>query len=106
MEHTSCAGFVGSSGGVAETAVANRKTKKDWGTILLQMALDARQEGDLVTAELLVAHAMDYFDESDRLASRWRNSRRVLTTITRPGRGSRKPPAGPHSDDTIEGSSA
>jgi len=25
-----------------------------------------------VTAELLVAHAMDYFDESDRLASRWR----------------------------------
>ena len=52
--------------------MANRKTKKDWGTILLQMALDARQEGDLVTAELLVAHAMDYFDESDRLASRWR----------------------------------
>ena len=39
--------------------MANRKTKKDWGTILLQMALDARQEGDLVTAELLVAHAMD-----------------------------------------------
>ena len=52
--------------------MANRKTKKDWGTILLQMALDARHEGDLVTAELLVAHAMDYFDESDRLASRWR----------------------------------
>ena len=72
--------------------MANRKTKKDWGTILLQMALDARQEGDLVTAELLVAHAMGYFDESDRLASRWRNSRRALTTITRPGRGSRKPP--------------
>ena len=43
--------------------MANRKTKKDWGTILLQMALDARQEGDLVTA-LLVAHAMDYFDEA------------------------------------------
>jgi hypothetical protein len=35
------------------------------------MALDARQEGDLVTAELLVVHALDYFDESDRLASRW-----------------------------------
>jgi hypothetical protein len=52
--------------------VAHRKTKKDWGTVLLQMALDARQEGDLVTAELLVAHAMDYFDEADRLASRWR----------------------------------
>jgi hypothetical protein len=38
-------------GGVAEAVVANRKAKKDWGTILLQMALDARQEGDLVTAE-------------------------------------------------------
>ena len=50
----------------------NGKTRKCWGTILLQMALDARQEGDLVTAELLFAHAMDYFDESDRLASRWR----------------------------------
>ena len=44
--------------------MTNRKTKKDWGTILLQMALDARQEGDLVTAELLVAHAMNYFDEA------------------------------------------
>jgi hypothetical protein len=42
------------------------------GTVLLQMALDARQEGDLVTAELLVAHAMDYLEEADRLASRWR----------------------------------
>jgi hypothetical protein len=52
--------------------VANRKTRKDWGTILLQMALDARQEGDLVTADLLVAHAMGYFDEADRLASCWR----------------------------------
>ena len=52
--------------------MANRKTKKDWGTILLQVAMDARQEGDVVTAELLVAHAMDYFDEADRLASRWR----------------------------------
>ena len=72
LERTSCVGFVGSSGGVAEAVVANRKTKKDWGTILLQMALDARQEGDLVTAELLVVHALDYFDESDRLASRWR----------------------------------
>jgi hypothetical protein len=25
-----------------------------------------------VTAELLVAHAMDYFQEADRLAARWR----------------------------------
>ena len=52
--------------------MANRKTKKDWGTILLQMALDARQEGDLVTAELLAAHSKDYFDEANRVPSRWR----------------------------------
>ena len=50
----------------------DHKTEKYLGTLLLRMAADARQEGDLVTAELLVAHAMDYFDESDRLASRWR----------------------------------
>jgi hypothetical protein len=50
----------------------NRKLKKNWGTILLQMALDARREGDIVTAELLAAHAIDYFDEADHLASRWR----------------------------------
>jgi hypothetical protein len=65
--------FVPLPGGLAEATVMNRKTKKCWGTILLQMALDASQEGDLVTAELLVAHAMDYFQEADRLASRWRN---------------------------------
>jgi hypothetical protein len=52
--------------------VMTYKPTKDWGTILLQMALDAHQDGDLVTAELLVAHSMDYFDEADRLASRWR----------------------------------
>ena len=51
--------------------MASHKTKKDWGTILLQMALDARQEGDVVTSDLLVALALDYFDEADRLASRW-----------------------------------
>ena len=51
--------------------MANHKIKKDWGTILLQMALDARQEGDVVTSDLLVALALDYFDEADRLASRW-----------------------------------
>jgi hypothetical protein len=64
--------FVRLSGAIAGAAVMNLKTKKCWGTIVLQMALDARQEGDLVTAELLVAHAMDYFQEADRLASRWR----------------------------------
>ena len=50
--------------------MANHKIKKDWGTILLQMALDARQEGDVVTSDLLVALALDYFDEADRVASR------------------------------------
>ena len=50
----------------------DHKTEKYLETLLLRMAADARQEGDLVTAELLVAHSMDYFDESDRLASRWR----------------------------------
>ena len=51
--------------------MTNHKTKKNWGTILLQMALDAREEGDVVTSDLLVALALDYFDEADRLASRW-----------------------------------
>ena len=37
------------------------------------MAADARQEGDIVTAELLAAHAKDCLDEADRLASCWRN---------------------------------
>ena len=41
----------------------DHKTEKYLGTLLLRMAADARQEGDLVTA-LLVAHAMDYFDEA------------------------------------------
>ena len=43
-----------------------------WGTLLLAMAQDARQDGDLVTADVLFAEAMRYFDEADRLASRWR----------------------------------
>jgi hypothetical protein len=36
------------------------------------MAWDARQQGDLVTAELLLAEAVRYFDEGDRFAERWR----------------------------------
>ena len=44
-----------------------------WGEMLLAMAWDARQEGDLVTADLLLEEAMRYFDEGDRLAGRWRN---------------------------------
>ena len=41
----------------------DHETEKYWGTLLLRMAADARQEGDLVTAELLSAHAKDYLDE-------------------------------------------
>jgi hypothetical protein len=51
----------------------DHETGKCWGTLLLRMAADARQEGDLVTAELLAAYAKDCLDEADRLASRWRN---------------------------------
>ena len=43
------------------------------GTLLLAMARDARQEGDVVTAELLFAEAMRCFDEGDRFVKRWRN---------------------------------
>jgi hypothetical protein len=39
-------------------------------TLLLAMARDAREEGDLVTAELLFAEAMRHFDDGDRLAER------------------------------------
>ena len=51
----------------------NHRIEKYWGTLILRMAADARQEGDLVTAELLAAYANDCLDEADRLASRWRN---------------------------------
>jgi hypothetical protein len=57
----------------------DHETEKYWGTLLLRMAADARQEGDLVAAELLAAYAKDCLDEADclddvdRLASRWRN---------------------------------
>jgi hypothetical protein len=47
----------------------DHQTGKYWGTLLLRMAADARQEGDLVTAELLAAYAKDCLDEADRLAS-------------------------------------
>jgi hypothetical protein len=50
----------------------NHKTEEYWGTVLLNMALESRREGDLVTAELLGAHAMHYLDEIGSLASRWR----------------------------------
>ena len=51
----------------------DRKADDYWGALLLAMAWDARQRGDLVTAELLLAEAVQYFDEGDRFAERWRN---------------------------------
>ena len=51
----------------------DRKADDYWGALLLAMAWDARQQGDLVTAELLLAEAVRYFDEGDRFAERWRN---------------------------------
>ena len=51
----------------------DRKADDYWGALLLAMAWDARQQGDLVTAELLLAVAVRYFDEGDRFAERWRN---------------------------------
>jgi hypothetical protein len=50
-----------------------RKADDYWGALLLAMAWDARQRGDLVTAELLLAEAVQYFDEGDRFAELWRN---------------------------------
>ena len=49
----------------------NYKTDEYWGTLILEMAEDARQDGDFVTAELLTAAAMKYFGEADRVAARW-----------------------------------
>ena len=51
----------------------DRKADDYWGALLLAMAWDARQQGDLVTAELLLAEAVRYFDEGERFAERWRN---------------------------------
>ena len=51
----------------------DHKGDEYWGTLLLAMAQDARQDGDLVTAELLFTEAMRYFEEADRLTSRWRS---------------------------------
>jgi hypothetical protein len=50
-----------------------RKTDEHWGTLLLEMAEDARQDGDVGTADLLTGAAMAYFDGSDSLVRRWRN---------------------------------
>jgi hypothetical protein len=51
----------------------DHKTDEYWGTLLLEMAQDAREDGDIATAELLTGAAVRYFDGRDRLATRWRN---------------------------------
>ena len=38
----------------------DHKADEYWGTLLLAMAQDARQDGDLVTADVLFAEAMRY----------------------------------------------
>jgi hypothetical protein len=50
-----------------------------WGILLLEMAQDARADGDLVTAEFLTQAATRYFGEADRLASHRRNFKAHLT---------------------------
>jgi hypothetical protein len=53
------------------------------------MARDAREEGDVVTAELLFVEAMRYFDKGNRVSERWRN----FEALTRALRiGVRRPP--------------
>jgi hypothetical protein len=61
----------------------NNKTDEYWGVMLLEMADDAREDGDLKTAELLTTAAMRYFDEADRLATRWRNFEARLDDTSR-----------------------
>ena len=50
----------------------DHRTDEYWAALVLEMAEDARQDGDFVTAELLTAAAVKYFGEADRLAARWR----------------------------------
>ena len=50
----------------------DHKTDEYWGTLLLEMAHDAREDGDFATAELLTAAAMKFYGEADRTAVRWR----------------------------------
>jgi hypothetical protein len=69
-----------------------------WGSLLLAMARDAREDGDFVTAEQLFAEAVRYFDEADRLAARWRNFE------VRLDRESSRRPRDSQSDGMIRGS--
>ena len=63
----------------------DHKTDEYWGTLLLEMAHDAREDGDFATAELLTAAAMKFYGEADRLAARWRNFEARLDDDTRTG---------------------
>ena len=58
-------------------------TDEYWAVMLLEMAEDARQDGDIVTAELLTDAAMKYFGEAERLAARWRKLEARLDDISR-----------------------
>ena len=49
----------------------DHKTDEYWGILLWEVAQDAHDDDDLVTAELLTDAAMRYFDGSDRLPTRW-----------------------------------
>ena len=51
----------------------DHKTDEYFGILLLQIAQDARADGDLITGNLLTEAAARYFDEVDRLSERWRN---------------------------------
>ena len=46
----------------------DEKNDEYWGIMLLEMAENARQDGDFVTAELLTTAAIRCFDEADRVA--------------------------------------
>jgi hypothetical protein len=44
------------------------KNDEYWGIMLLEMAEDARRDGDFATAELLTTAVIRCFDEADRMA--------------------------------------
>jgi hypothetical protein len=60
----------------------DHRTDEYWAALVLEMAEDARQDGDFVTAELLTAAAAKYFGEADRLAARWRKLEALLDDDT------------------------
>ena len=60
----------------------DHRTDESWAALVLEMAEDARQDGDFVTAELLTAAAAKCFGEADRLAARWRKLEALLDDDT------------------------